>query len=142
VIGGLALLTLGAAAWLLGQLRRPGPAELTLPTPGTPGLTLRLRGAALAGALEASASALPEVAAARIRLRGRAGRLRWRAELLLEPGTDVDAAVRAFRAGPLAQGAAALRGLPEPALDLRLRVASPRGAPVRQPGGVSGARVG
>ncbi len=129
VIGGLALLLLLALCWLAAQLRRPSPAELRLATPQTPGLALRLRGAALAEVIESAAEALPGVESARVRLLGKERRLRARALLLLEPGADVAAAVRAVHAGPLAQARAALGPDTELPLDLRIRVAAPPKAP-------------
>lgn len=133
VIGVLALVAAVSLAWLLAQLRRTSPTELVLPTPGTPGLTLRVRCAALAAAIGAGTEELAQVRRARVRLAGRGSRTRVRAQLLLEPGTDVDRTVRELSAGPLAQARAALGGqLPLP-LELRLRVAAPEVARVHHP---------
>lgn len=137
VIGSLTLIVLLAFGWLTAQLRRPAPAELRLDTPQAPGLTLRLRGSALAEVLESAAEALPEVVSARVRLVGRERRLRARALLVLEPGVDVAATVHALHAGPLAQARAALQPALGPGaelpLDLRLRVAAPPKAPAQHP---------
>ncbi|MDH6113488.1 hypothetical protein P3T36_001633 [Kitasatospora sp. MAP12-15] len=134
----IAVLTLVAAVsfgWLLAQLRRTSPTELALPTPGTPGLTLRVRCSALAAVIATGAEALPEVRRARVRLAGRGSRTQLQAQLLLEPGADVAATVRELQAGPVAQARAVTGGqapLPLP-LELRLRVASPASGRVRQP---------
>ena len=69
MIGVLTLVAALAFGWLFAQLRRSVPTELALPTPQRPGLTLRLRRAALIQVLEAGAGALPEVARARVRRR-------------------------------------------------------------------------
>ncbi|GAA1239303.1 hypothetical protein GCM10009665_32300 [Kitasatospora nipponensis] len=122
LLAALVVLVVLALCWLVAQLRRPSPTELRLSPPGARGLRVRLRGAALAGAVETAALARPEVAAVRVRLLGRDRGLRVRAALRLVPGSDVPAAVAAFHAGPLAQASATLaRGEALPA-DLRLRV--------------------
>ncbi|MFF7634522.1 alkaline shock response membrane anchor protein AmaP [Kitasatospora sp. NPDC008050] len=123
VVAGLAAVALLSLGWLVAQLRRPAPAELELPTPGVPGLRLRLRGAALAEAVQHAALEVPQVTAARVRLVGRGKRLRLRALLLLEPGARVTRAVREFRAGPLDHAAAALAHQGELPQDLRIQVA-------------------
>ncbi|MDH6134349.1 hypothetical protein P3T37_003752 [Kitasatospora sp. MAA4] len=133
VIGGLTVVAALAFAWLLAQLRRSSPTELALETPQRPGLTLRLRRAALIQALEAGAGALPEVARARVRLAGRLPRLQVRAQLLLDPGADVPATVGELEAGPLAQARTVLGGSTELPLDLRLRVSGPPRTRARAP---------
>ncbi|WP_051969515.1 hypothetical protein [Kitasatospora azatica] len=122
VVAGLTALLLLALGWIALQLRRPAPAELDLPTPDLPGLRLRLRGAALAAAVQGAAVDLPRVTAARVRLVGRRRKLRLRAVLLLEPGSDPGGAVRAFRTGPLGHARAALGLTEDLPLDLRLQV--------------------
>ncbi|WP_051966250.1 hypothetical protein [Kitasatospora mediocidica] len=133
VIGVLALVAALALGWLLAQLRRSSPVELALPTPDRSGLTLRLRGSALVQVLEAGAAALPGVARARVRSAGRPPRLRIRAQLLLEAGTEVTATLDALEAGPLTQARALLGGPAELPLDLRLRVAAPPKRRVQAP---------
>ncbi|TQF02971.1 alkaline shock response membrane anchor protein AmaP [Kitasatospora acidiphila] len=128
VVAGLALLVVLSVCWLAAQLRQSTPAEFELPTGGGgsgpgggPVLRLRLRGAALASAVQDAALHLPEVTAARVRLFGSPHRARLRAQLLLEPGSDPSAAVTAFRDGPLAHACAAVGG--ELPLELRIQVA-------------------
>jgi hypothetical protein len=128
VVAGLAALALLSLGWLVAQLRRPAPAELELPTPDVPGLRLRLRGAALAEAIQGAALKQPQVTAARARLVGRGKRLKLRVLLLLEPGARVVEVVRDFRSGPLAHAAVALAHEGELPLDLRVQV-----APTEQP---------
>ncbi|MGF1426268.1 alkaline shock response membrane anchor protein AmaP [Kitasatospora sp. LaBMicrA B282] len=123
VVAGLSVVVLLALWWLLAQLRRPAPAELELPPVGPPGLRLRLRGAALAEAVQGAALRLPQVTAGRVRLVGRGHRLTLRAQLLLEPGAAVGPVVDAFRTGPAAHAAAALGRTGELPLDLRVQVA-------------------
>ncbi|MDH6117409.1 alkaline shock response membrane anchor protein AmaP [Kitasatospora sp. GAS204B] len=124
VVAGLAALVLLALWWLLAQLRRPTPTELELPAVAGPGLRVRLRGTALAEAVQGASLGLPEVTAARVLLLGRGRRLRLQAILLLEPGAGVAAAVEAFRAGPAAHAAAAVGRTGEQLpLDLRVQVA-------------------
>lgn len=146
VVAGLAAVALLSLAWLVAQLRRPAPAELELPTPGVPGLRLRLRGAALAAAVQYAALDVPQVTAARVSLVGGGKGLRLRALLLLEPGARVTRAVREFRSGPLDHAAAALAHQGELPQDLRIQVAptepprprGPRGSRAAGPGGPPG----
>ncbi|MCC9308260.1 alkaline shock response membrane anchor protein AmaP [Kitasatospora sp. RB6PN24] len=131
VVAGFALLVVLSVCWLAAQLRRPEPAEIELPTHGTPGLRLRLRGPALSRAVQEAALHLPEVTAARVRLLGHPHlarrRARLRAQLLLKPGSDPSAAVVAFQRGPLTYAYGAVGG--ELPLELRLQVASSAGEP-------------
>ncbi|MFE9426054.1 alkaline shock response membrane anchor protein AmaP [Kitasatospora sp. NPDC006697] len=140
VVAGLAVVVLLSLWWLVAQFRRSAVAEFDLRTEGEPQLRLRLRAAALTAAVREAALLLPGVAAARVRLVGRRRRLALRAQLLLEPGGDPVAAVKAFRSGPLDHAAAALgSALP---LDLRIQVApQPAEHPVRERRARRGRRV-
>jgi hypothetical protein len=130
VIAGLVLLVVLTGCWLAFQLRRAAPVELELPAGGVPGLRVRLRGAALAGAVREAATGLPSIEDATVRLVGRQHRhRRLSAVLLLAPGSDVRAVVHTFRTGPLAHAREAVPHLP---LDLRIRVA-PSPAPHHRP---------
>ncbi|MFJ4092554.1 alkaline shock response membrane anchor protein AmaP [Kitasatospora sp. NPDC089913] len=125
VIGGLSLLVLGTGWWLLAQLRRSGPTTVPLPTPGVPGLRLRLRTRALEEVVESGAVALPEVERVGVRLvRGRR-HPRLRAVVRMTPGGDPAALAEHFETGPRT-GARASLGLPELPAELRIRVVAAR----------------
>ncbi len=125
VIAGLAVVVVGTAWWLVAQLRRSGPTTVALPTPGVPGLRLRLRTRALEEAVETGAVTLPEVERVGVRLvRGRR-HPRLRAAVRMTPGGDPAALAEHFETGPRT-GARASLGLPELPADLRIRVVAAR----------------
>ncbi|MEV7779810.1 alkaline shock response membrane anchor protein AmaP [Kitasatospora sp. NPDC088351] len=121
VIGGLTVLVAGMIWWLFAQLRRSGPASIDVPTPGAPGLRLRLRTHALEDALETGTVVLPEVERAGVRLVRAPGGPRLRGAVRLTPGGDPAALVEHFDTGPRADAAASL-GLTALRADLRVRV--------------------
>ncbi|MFB6891964.1 alkaline shock response membrane anchor protein AmaP [Kitasatospora sp. NPDC056327] len=125
VIAGLVLVLAGTAWWLVAQLRRSGPATVALPTPGAPGLRLRLRTRALEEVVETGAVALPEVERAGVRLVRGPRRPGLRAAVRMTPGGDPSALAEHFEAGPRS-GARASLGLPELPAELRIRVAAAR----------------
>ncbi|WP_327681952.1 alkaline shock response membrane anchor protein AmaP [Kitasatospora sp. NBC_00458] len=125
VIAGLAVLVVGTAWWLAAQLRRSGPATVVVPTPGTPGLRLRLRTGALEDALETGTVALPEVERVGVRLLRGTGHLRLRAAVRMTPGGDPAALAEHFETGPRTDARVSL-GLPDLPADLRIHVVAAR----------------
>ncbi|MER7705634.1 alkaline shock response membrane anchor protein AmaP [Kitasatospora sp. NPDC097605] len=121
VIGGLTVVVAGTAWWLVAQLRRSGPTSVVLPTPGAPGLRLRLRTRALEEAVESGAVVLPEVERAGVRLVRGPRHPRLRAAVRMTPGGDPAALAEHFEAGPRT-GVLTSLGLPELPADLRIRV--------------------
>ncbi|MFE2105802.1 alkaline shock response membrane anchor protein AmaP [Kitasatospora sp. NPDC059463] len=124
-IGGPAVVVAGTAWWLLAQLRRSGPTSVLLPTPGAPGLRLRLRTRALEEAVEIGAVELPEVERVGVRLVRGTRHPRLRAAVRMTPGGDPAALAEHFESGPRA-GALASLGLPDLPADLRIRVVAAR----------------
>ncbi|MFI9330021.1 alkaline shock response membrane anchor protein AmaP [Kitasatospora sp. NPDC052868] len=127
VIGGLVLVMAGTLWWLFAQLRRNGPATIGVPTPGAPGLRLRLRTRALEDALETGTVELPEVERVGIRLVRGPKHPRLRGTVRLAPGGDPAALVEHFETGPRADARSSLglAGLPA---DLRMRVVAAKPA--------------
>ncbi|MEV6972677.1 alkaline shock response membrane anchor protein AmaP [Kitasatospora sp. NPDC093806] len=125
VIAGLAVLVVATAWWLVVQLRRSGPTTVAVPTPGVPGLRLRLRARALEEAVETGTVALPEVERVGVRLVRGPRHPRLRAAVRMTPGGDPDALAQHFETGPRT-GARASLGLPELPADLRIRVVAAR----------------
>ncbi|MFF2955777.1 alkaline shock response membrane anchor protein AmaP [Kitasatospora sp. NPDC057965] len=125
VITGLAVVVTGTAWWLVAQLRRSGPTTVVLPTPGAPGLRLRLRTRALEEAVESGAVELPEVERVGVRLVRGARHPRLRAAVRMTPGGDPAALAEHFETGPRA-GALTSLGLPDLPADLRIRVIAAR----------------
>ncbi|MEU9076208.1 alkaline shock response membrane anchor protein AmaP [Kitasatospora sp. NPDC004745] len=121
VIGGLTVIVVGTAWWLVAQLRRSGPGDISVPTPGATGLRLRIRTRALEEALETGTATLPEVERAGVHLVRASGRHRLRGAVRLTPGGDPAALVEHFETGPRADACSSL-GLPELPADLRIRV--------------------
>ncbi|MFF8774612.1 alkaline shock response membrane anchor protein AmaP [Kitasatospora sp. NPDC015120] len=125
VIAGPAVVVAATAWWLLAQLRRSGPTSVVLPTPGAPGLRLRLRTRALEEAVESGAVELPEVERVGVRLVRGTRHLRLRAAVRMTPGGDPGALAEHFESGPRA-GALSSLGLPDLPADLRIRVVAAR----------------
>ncbi|MFB7473871.1 alkaline shock response membrane anchor protein AmaP [Kitasatospora sp. NPDC056184] len=125
VIAGLVVVVAGTAWWLVAQLRRSGPTTVVLPTPGAPGLRLRLRTRALEEAVETGAVALPEVERVGVRLVRGSRHPRLRAAVRMTPGGDPAALAEHFETGPRA-GARTSLGLPDLPADLRIRVVAAR----------------
>ncbi|MFJ4187579.1 alkaline shock response membrane anchor protein AmaP [Kitasatospora sp. NPDC089509] len=121
VLGGLSVLVLGTAWWLVAQLRRTGLPGIAVPTPGVPGLRLRVGARALEEALEQGTAVLPEVERAGVRLVRAPGHPRLRGAVRLTPGGDPVALVEHFEDGPRADAVRSL-GLAELPADLRIRV--------------------
>ncbi|MBD0694453.1 alkaline shock response membrane anchor protein AmaP [Streptomyces sp. CBMA123] len=121
VIGGLSVLVLGMAWWLVAQLRRTGLAHIAVPTPGVGGLRMRVNSRALEEALEHGTAALPEVERAGVRLVRAPGHPRLRGAVRLTPGGDPVGLVEHFEDGPRADAVRSL-GLAELPADLRIRV--------------------
>ncbi|WP_380280301.1 alkaline shock response membrane anchor protein AmaP [Kitasatospora purpeofusca] len=125
VIAGLVVVVAGTAWWLVAQLRRSGPTTVVLPTPGAPGLRLRLRSRALEEAVETAAVALPEVERVGVRLVRGPRQPRLRAAVRMTPGGDPAALAEHFETGPRT-GARASLDLPDLPADLRIRVVAAR----------------
>ncbi|GAB7180304.1 alkaline shock response membrane anchor protein AmaP [Kitasatospora sp. Ki12] len=121
VIGGLAVLVVGMAWWLVAQLRRTGLSSIAVPTPGASGLRLRVSARALEEAMETGTAVLPEVERAGVRLVRAPGHPRLRGAVRLTPGGDPAALVEHFEDGPRTDACRSL-GLPELPADLRIRV--------------------
>ncbi|MFJ7250259.1 alkaline shock response membrane anchor protein AmaP [Kitasatospora sp. NPDC098652] len=141
VIGGLSLLVLGTAWWLVAQLRRTGLAHITVPTPGARGLRMRVNSRALEEALEHGTAVLPEVERAGIRLVRAPGHPRLRGAVRLTPGGDPVGLVEHFEDGPRADAVRSL-GLAELPADLRIRVLQEAPAGGRRSGRRAGRRRG
>ncbi|MFD5919356.1 alkaline shock response membrane anchor protein AmaP [Kitasatospora sp. NPDC058201] len=134
VIAGLAVVVVGTAWWLLAQLRRSGPATVPVPTPGTPGLRLRLRTGALEDALETGTVALPEVERVGVRLLRGARHPRLRAAVRMTSGGDPAALAEHFETGPRTDALVSL-GLSDLPADLRIRVVPARHETAARRGG-------
>ncbi|MFJ9442630.1 alkaline shock response membrane anchor protein AmaP [Kitasatospora sp. NPDC101235] len=126
VIGGLTVLVVGTAWWLVAQLRRSGLSSIAVPTPGVCGLRLRVGAQALEEALENRTAVLPEVERAGVRLVRAPKHPRLRGAVRLRPGGDPAALVEHFEDGPRSDACGSLR-LAELPADLRIRVL--QGAP-------------
>ncbi|WP_045708884.1 hypothetical protein [Streptomyces rubellomurinus] len=121
VIGGLSVLVVGMAWWLVAQLRRTGLSSIAVPTPGAGGLRLRVTARALEDALERGTAVLPEVERAGVRLVRAPRHPRLRGAVRLTPGGDPVGLVEHFEDGPRADARASL-GLAELPAELRIRV--------------------
>lgn len=89
---------LAALVWAAVQLRRGGPRMLSLTHP-----QLSLRTHAVAEALAHDVRALPSVAGARVRVRGRPRELRARIRLSLEPDAEPRAVLRRLHEETIAE---------------------------------------
>ncbi|MGW2377657.1 alkaline shock response membrane anchor protein AmaP [Kitasatospora sp. NPDC001683] len=121
VIGGLSVLVVGTAWWLVAQLRRTALPGIDVPTPGVGGLRLRVSARALEEALEHGTAVLPEVERARVQLVRAPRHPRLRGAVRLTPGGDPVGLVEHFEDGPRADALRSL-GLAELPADLRIRV--------------------
>ncbi|MFJ9777377.1 alkaline shock response membrane anchor protein AmaP [Kitasatospora sp. NPDC101157] len=121
VIGGLSVLLVGTAWWLVAQLRRTGLPWIDVPTPGAGGLRLKVGASALEEALEQGTAVLPEVERAGVRLVRAPGHPRLRGAVRLTPGGDPVGLVEHFEDGPRADAVRSL-GLAELPAELRIRV--------------------
>ncbi|MFE5583794.1 alkaline shock response membrane anchor protein AmaP [Kitasatospora sp. NPDC056531] len=121
VIGGLSVLVVGMAWWVVAQLRRTGLSSIAVSTPGVGGLRLRVNARALEEALENGTVVLPEVERAGVRLVRAPRHPRLRGAVRLTPGGDPVGLVEHFEDGPRADALGSL-GLAELPADLRIRV--------------------
>ncbi|MER8187074.1 alkaline shock response membrane anchor protein AmaP [Kitasatospora sp. NPDC094015] len=124
VIAVLAVLVVGALAWLVTQLRRRGPVSVELPSPA-PATTLRVRGRAVEEAIETGAVALPGVERVAARLDHRPGRPVVRTAIRLTTDGGPAELLAGYRSGPLADARDSL-GLAALDSELRLRVVAVR----------------
>ncbi|MGW4688090.1 alkaline shock response membrane anchor protein AmaP [Streptomyces sp. NPDC004244] len=118
VIAGLAVLTLLALWWLLAQLRRTHPGNLSVGVPEQDGVELRED--ALSDAMTADAAQLRGVRRARARMDGSSHRPEAHIDVTLKPDAEPGPVLQALCDGPLKR-ARQSTGRPLPAR-IRLRM--------------------